>query len=45
MLYIENAAEVMVDWGIEDPKGKQIEKVREIRNEIERRVREITETL
>lgn len=24
-----------VDWGIEDPKGKPIEKVREIRDEIE----------
>ncbi len=29
----------VVDWGIEDPKGKPIEKVREIRDEIERRVR------
>jgi len=28
-----------VDWGLEDPKGKPIEKVREIRDEIERRVR------
>ena len=27
-----------VDWGLEDPKGKPIEKVREIRDEIERRV-------
>jgi protein-tyrosine-phosphatase len=31
----------VVDWGIEDPKGKHIEKVREIRDEIERRVKEI----
>ena len=27
-----------VDWGLEDPKGKPIEKVREIRDEIERKV-------
>jgi arsenate reductase len=29
----------VIDWGIEDPKGKPIEKVREIRDEIENRVR------
>jgi protein-tyrosine-phosphatase len=29
----------VVDWGIEDPKGKPIERVREIRDEIERRMR------
>ena len=29
----------VVDWGIEDPKGKPIGKVREIRDEIERKVR------
>ena len=28
-----------VDWQLEDPKGKPIEKVREIRDEIEKRVR------
>jgi len=28
----------VVDWGLEDPKGKSIEKVREIRDEVERRV-------
>jgi len=28
----------VVDWGLEDPKGKPIEKVREIRDEVERRV-------
>jgi len=27
------------DWGIEDPKGKPMEKIREIRDEIENRVR------
>ena len=31
----------VVDWGIEDPKGKPIEKVREIRDEIERKVRSL----
>jgi protein-tyrosine-phosphatase len=41
MLFINN----VIDWGIEDPKGKPIEKVREIRDEIERRVREIAESL
>jgi protein-tyrosine-phosphatase len=29
----------VVDWGIEDPKDKSIERVREIRDEIERKVR------
>jgi arsenate reductase len=41
MLFINN----VVDWGIEDPKGKPIEKVREIREEIERRVKEIAQSL
>jgi protein-tyrosine-phosphatase len=41
MLFINN----IIDWGIEDPKGKPIEKVREIRDEIERRVREIAQSL
>jgi protein-tyrosine-phosphatase len=31
----------VVDWGIEDPKDKPIEKVREIRDEIERRVKKL----
>jgi arsenate reductase (thioredoxin) len=30
-----------VDWGLEDPKGKPIEKVREIRDDIERRVKQL----
>jgi arsenate reductase (thioredoxin) len=30
-----------VDWGLEDPKGKPIEKVREIRDEIEHRVKQL----
>ena len=29
----------VVDWGIEDPKGTPVEKVREIRDEIEKKVR------
>jgi arsenate reductase (thioredoxin) len=40
-LFINN----VLDWGIEDPKGKPIEKVREIRDEIEKRVKEIAESL
>ena len=31
----------VIDWGIEDPKGKSIEQVRKIRDEIERRVKEL----
>ena len=31
----------MVDWGIDDPKGKQMDRVREIRDTIESRVREL----
>jgi arsenate reductase len=34
-----------IDWNIEDPKGKQIEKVREIRDEIEQRVKELISSL
>lgn len=34
-----------LDWGIEDPKGKPIEEVREIRDEIEKRVRELVREL
>ena len=30
-----------VDWKLEDPKGKSIEKVREIRDDIERRVKQL----
>jgi protein-tyrosine-phosphatase len=41
MLFINN----VIDWGIEDPKGKPIEKVREIRDQIERRVKEIAQSL
>ena len=34
-----------VDWNIEDPKGKPIDKVREIRDDIEQKVRELCKTL
>lgn len=34
----------IVDWELEDPKGKPIEVVRRIRDEIERRVRELAES-
>jgi protein-tyrosine-phosphatase len=34
-----------VDWGIEDPKGKPIEKIREIRDEIEQRVKGLTASI
>jgi len=34
-----------VDWGLEDPAGKPLERVREIRDEIERRVRELAAEL
>src|SRR5665647_2177802 len=30
-----------IDWALEDPKGKPIEKVREIRGEIEKRVKQL----
>jgi len=35
----------VVDWELEDPKGKPIEKVREIRDEIERRVKKLVADL
>ena len=41
MLFINN----VIDWGIDDPKDKPIEQVRIIRDEIERRVRELAENL
>ncbi|MGQ9744116.1 MAG: arsenate reductase ArsC [Candidatus Bathycorpusculaceae bacterium] len=35
----------VVDWKIEDPKGKSLEKVREIRDQIERKVRTLIDEL
>ena len=40
-LFIHN----LLEWGIEDPKGKSIEKVREIRDDIEQRVRQLAADL
>ncbi len=31
----------LVDWNLKDPKGKELEEVRTIRDEIEKRVREL----
>ncbi len=31
----------LIDWNLEDPKGKSIEQVREIRDDIEKRVRSL----
>jgi len=33
----------LVDWRLDDPKGRSIEEVRRIRDEIEKRVRRIAE--
>jgi len=35
----------VVDWGIEDPKNKPIEKVREIRDQIETKVKALIEEM
>ena len=35
----------LLEWNIEDPKGKSIDKVRKIRDEIETKVREFVATL
>ncbi len=35
----------VVDWGLEDPKDKPIEKVRQIRDEIEKRVMQLISEL
>jgi arsenate reductase len=33
------------DWGLEDPKGQPVEKVREIRDEIRKRIEELLQGL
>jgi protein-tyrosine-phosphatase len=33
------------DWGIEDPEGKPIEKIREIRNEVEIKVKQLLQQI
>ena len=40
-LFIHN----VIEWGIEDPKGKSLEKIREIRDIIEQRVRQLVADL
>jgi protein-tyrosine-phosphatase len=35
----------VIEWNLEDPKGKSIEEVRDIRNEIEKRIKELVSTL
>jgi arsenate reductase (thioredoxin) len=40
-LFIHN----LIEWGIEDPKGKPIERVREIRDDIEQRVKQLAANL
>lgn len=40
-LFLQN----LLDWNIVDPKGKPIEKVREIRDEIDQRVKELVASI
>ena len=40
-LFLQN----LLDWNIEDPKGKPVEKVREIRDEIDQRVKELVASI
>ena len=35
----------LLEWGIENPKGKSLERVREIRNDIEQRVKQLAADL
>lgn len=35
----------LIEWGIEDPKGKSIEKVRKIRDDVEQRVKQLATDL
>jgi len=41
ILFLHN----LVDWNMEDPKGKPIEGVREIRDSIEQRVKELVSNI
>jgi protein-tyrosine-phosphatase len=38
---LERMNKKLVDWNLEDPKGKALPEVRKIRNEIERRIEEL----
>jgi protein-tyrosine-phosphatase len=40
-LFLQN----LLDWNIEDPKDKPIEKVREIRDEIDKRIKELVASI
>ena len=42
---IENARRSQIDWNIPDPKGKPIDQVRKIRDEIEIKVKELVASL
>ena len=35
----------MIDWQIQDPKGKSIKEVREIRDKIEQKVKDFTDSV
>jgi arsenate reductase len=35
----------VIDWNLEDPKGKPIEKIREIRDEIEKKVTKLLKSM
>ena len=35
----------VIEWGIEEPKGKSLEKVREIRDDIEQRIKQLAADL
>jgi protein-tyrosine-phosphatase len=35
----------VIEWNLKDPKGKSIEQVREIRDEIEKRVKELVSAI
>jgi arsenate reductase len=34
----------LIDWHVDDPKGKSVDEVRNIRNDVERRVKELLES-
>jgi protein-tyrosine-phosphatase len=40
-LFLQN----LLDWNIEDPKDKPVEKMREIRDEIDQRVKELVASI
>ena len=41
---LERMNKKLIDWNLKDPKGKLLPEVRKIRNEIERRVDELSRT-